>query len=334
MHQTIKVAVTGASGQIGYHVCKNLIASGYHVKALVKSEPDYLKTMPLEFIKGDMLDPDSLFRLVSDTDYVIHLAARVVLRKDKSGLTQKVNIDGVNHLLQASLANGVKRVVHFSSIHAFKPLLHLPVMDEQNPLATDYDILYEFTKATAQFNAIEFSKKHPLEIIILNPTAVIGPEDFKPSNTAKALTDMYLGKLPFLPDGGFDWVDVRDVADAAVKALYNGQSGESYLLAGEYLKWGVIARMVSQLTGKKLPTKTLPLALLKPIGSLMEIYSDITATKPVFTKEAILHLEHAHPNISSAKAEKELGFKSRPLVETIEDTMKWLKATGKIKGEF
>lgn len=334
MHQTLKVAVTGASGQIGYHVCKKLIATGYHVKALVKSPPVYLKVLPIEFVQGDMLDPESLHQLASDTDYVIHLAARVVLRKDKTGLTQKVNIEGVNLLLQACLANRIKRLVHFSSIHAYKPVLHHPVMDEQNPLAIDSGILYEFTKAKAQQNVFDFCQKNPLEVIILNPTAVIGPEDFKPSNTAKALIDMYQGKLPFLPDGGFNWVDVRDVAEAAVNALHRGQSGESYLLAGEYLKWNVIAGMVSQLTGKKIAAKTLPLALLKPVGSMMEIISDITGTKPVFTKEAILHLEHAHPNVSAAKAIRELGYKSRPLKETIEDTMRWLKATGKIKGEF
>lgn len=334
MDKKLKIAVTGATGQIGYHVCKSLINNGYQVNALVRNVPEYLKKLDIQFVNGDVLDKTSIEQLCRDADYMIHLAAMIILRKDKSGHAQKVNIEGVQNVLEICQQAGILRLVHFSSIHAYSPDFQKPVMDETNPLATDSKIHYEFSKSTAQRNAIEFSKHNSLEVIVLNPSGVIGPEDFKPSNTGKALADIYHGKLPFLPDGGFNWVDVRDVADAAVNALHLGRSGESYLLAGEYMHWRDIASIVRQVSGKKISTNTLPLAFLKPVGSMMEIVSDITGTPPVFTKEAILHLENAHPNVSAMKAKTELGFNNRPIAVTIEDTLRWLKENGKLKGNF
>lgn len=318
------VAITGASGHIGYHVCKSLLASGYRVRALIRQEVPYLTALPIDCIRGDLLDKMALHQLMEGADAAIHLAARIVLDSHDRQYTRTVNIDGVDQILQVCLTNKVKRLVHFSSIHAYISDKTKPVMDESNPLALHSPILYEQTKATAQQRAIAFASTHPLEIVVLNPTAVIGPEDFKPSRTGKALADMYAGKLPFLPDGGFNFVDVRDVADAAVRALTQGQSGESYLLAGQFSDWRHIGSIIRSHTNTRLSLKTLPLSVLKPVGSLMEWYGRMTGNSPIFTREAILHLEHAHPQVSAKKAREKLGFQSRPLSETIIDTIDWL----------
>src|SRR5690606_2738302 len=152
---------------------------------------------------------------------------------------------------------------YFSSVHAFSEFpLDVP-LDETRPLAFNSRMVYDQTKAEAMDLAFRFAAEKNMEVLALCPTAVIGPFDFEPSLTGQMLLDFYRRKIPVLVPGGFDWVDVRDVADAAVAALRKGRSGEAYLLSGNYATMTGLAERIHKITGKPVPKLIAPGWLLR-----------------------------------------------------------------------
>jgi len=323
----MKFAVTGASGHIGANLCRTLIEQGHHVKVLINNYSKSLDQLDVQVIKGNMLDANSLTNLISDSEIVIHLAATISIngRTDKDLLA--INVEGTGNLLNCIREYPVRRLIHFSSIHA---IVHEPIdspLDETRELALEDHILYNKSKAISEKMVLE-AAEDGIDAVIINPTSVVGPYDFRPSLMGKALLQIVNKKLPGLVTGGYDWVDVRDVVDGTIKAIDRGRSGQSYLLSGTWMSLPDLAKLIGNLTGDQPNWKIIPYWLAELGVPFLKAYARIRGSDPLYTRESLEILKTSHRMISSGKAKKELGYHSRPLEETIRDTLEWFRTNG------
>jgi dihydroflavonol-4-reductase len=316
------IAVTGASGHIGNVVCRLLSEKGYRVKAMYHSNQTSLQGLALEIVQGDVLNKADLARLIDGCDVVINCAAIISIHGDPTGIVFKTNTEGPKNIVEISKAKGVKKIIHISSTHAVKEIPATLAFDESRSYKTSSDYAYDYSKAQGEQIMLSGAGKG-LEVVVLRPSSVIGPHDFKPSEMGKALLDFYLQKIPFLPHGGYDFVDVRDVAQSIVAAIDKGTRGEIYLLSGKYYSLKTIANLVHTVTGKKIPQKVLPYWLLKSVLPLISVYSRMTHAKPLFTIESIDALKNGHPNMDHSKAAAQLGHRCRPIEESLYDFYRW-----------
>lgn len=207
----MKVAVTGASGHIGNNVCRELLNRGHQVVALVHQDTKALNGLDVELVAGDISDPDSLDMLLYAADAVCHLAAIISISGSQKGKVHEINVGGIEHVIDSVLRNKVKRMCHLSSIHAHQSPGVNEIMNEQSPYSTAQNSAYDLSKAMGESLVIGAREKN-LATTIFNPTAVIGPFDFKPSLSGKLILRLCKGQILALSPLGFDWVDVRDVA--------------------------------------------------------------------------------------------------------------------------
>jgi dihydroflavonol-4-reductase len=318
----MKIAVTGASGHIGANLCRELIHQGHSVKALIHKNNHGIKELPLEFVKGDLTDPSSLSSLVQGTEVVFHLAAVISIQVKKEEELFEKNVGGTKNIIKAAQEEGVQRFIHFSSIHA---LVHEPfdqILDENRALALKDRIQYSRSKALAEL-AVAEAVKEGLDAVILNPSAVIGPLDYAPSLLGRALILMYGGKIPALVRGGYDWVDVRDVAKAAVTSIEKGETGERYLLSGHWKTLCELAEMICEINGEKFKTLTCSTGVARIGLPLLNLYCKLSGTQPLYTKDSLKILKTGHSHVSCEKANRCLGYKARSIEETLRDTFDW-----------
>ncbi len=247
------VAVTGASGHIGASLVRDLLSQGRRVRVLVHTDRRALEGLDVEVVSGDICDLDYLKASFSNIETVYHLAAVVSIYGNKWPLFENVNVEGTRNVVQACLDCGVKRLVHFSSIHAISQQpLDMPV-DETSPLVPCRRYMpYDSSKAESE-KEIYKGIQQGLDSVILSPTGVLGPYDFKPSLTGEVLLKMARGTLPGLVNGGFDWVDVRDITRAAVRAEQTAPAGVRYILSGHWASVKELAMLVEEITGTPAP---------------------------------------------------------------------------------
>ncbi|MBE0675254.1 MAG: NAD-dependent epimerase/dehydratase family protein [Bacteroidales bacterium] len=319
----IKVAVTGASGHVGTNLCRMLLKSGYSVKVLIHNRLEGLEGLNIEFVKGDVTSIPDLRKLCEGCTVVYHLAACISIRKtDQRCLV--VNAGSCEILLSAARSEGVRRIIHFSSIHAFNQEPHDELLDESRDLELNSSVSYNRSKALGQKIMIEGSSDGP-EVVVLNPTAILGPYDFQPSLLGNAVIRFYKGQNPSLIPGGYDWVDVRDVCSAAINAIDKGVPGECYLLSGSWKSLKDMANTIEKLGGHKTPWLNLPWWLAHVGAVVLNMHTTLTGGVPLYTSMSLDTLKESHRNISSAKAARDLGYNSRPFEETMADTIRWFK---------
>jgi dihydroflavonol-4-reductase len=319
----MKIAVTGASGHVGNNLCRMLIDQGHQVKALIYQDTDGLTGLQMEQVNGDITSESDLANLCSGCEVVFHLAAYISIRTNDP-VCKKINVDSCMNLIKAAKSTGIKKIIHFSSIHAVQQEPLAAELNETRELSLSSTVSYDNSKALSHKIMIEASSED-LEIIVLNPTAIIGPNDFKPSLLGNALIRFYNGKNPVLIPGGYNWVDVRDVCAAAISAIKHGIAGESYLIGGSWQSLRTLVHEIEKLGGQKAPRLELPiwLALLgTPFFNLQSIFSK---KPPLYTSVSLLTLNNSHKNISCQKAKSQLGFNPRPFSETLSDTIAWFR---------
>lgn len=317
------IAVTGASGHVGANLCRMLTSRGHKVKALIHNSSRGLEDLDLEFINGDVTSETDLRSLCNGCDTVFHLAALISIRK-RDSRCDDVNTLSCTRLLDAARSEGVRRIIHFSSIHALSPFPLDGVLDENRPLALSGNASYDRSKAYGQKIMIEGSADGP-EVIVLNPTAIIGPNDFRPSLLGNAVIRFYQGRNPSLIPGGYDWVDVRDVCLTAINAIDNGVPGECYLVAGSWQSLKNMADTIERLGGHRAPRLCLPMWIASVGAVFLNLHATITGAIPLYTTMTLETLKDSHRNISHDKAARVLGHKSRPFEETMADTVQWFK---------
>lgn len=327
----MKIALTGCTGHIGYNICKTLLSEGHQLNLLVRGNARPFIDKNVKYFKGDLHDMDALSRMMDGVDYVYHLAAMIALDGETEEQVFPVNVDGVQNILTAFKDSGAKRLIHFSSIHAYQQLPRSEKLDENRALVEQSLMVYDRSKAKAQKLVQEYCGEHNLECIILNPTSVTGPEDKFDSLQGAAIKDLYNGKVPVVMNYGFDWVDVRDVVSAAINAMTMGQIGESYILSGKYQSVKELAQLVKIAGGSKRRRPNMPIWVMSATLPLIRLWSKILRQPPLFTKETILTLKEGNTMISSDKASRDLGYNFRSTQETVTDLVNYFKEKGDLK---
>ena len=319
----MKVAITGASGHIGNCLVRELKKQGAEIKVLIHNFRNDLDELDIELIEGNLLEPESLNKLCNGVDVVFHLAARIAIENRYSPQVYKTNVTGTKNIIKAANYGGAKKFIHFSSIHAFQTQSSDPILDESRSMVETNKTIYEFTKAEGEREIMK-AVKEGLNAVVLNPTAVIGPFDYRGSLLGQAIIGIYQNKLPFLVSGGYNWVDVRDVVSASIKAIESGRKGEKYILSGEYCSLGELSAMISKISGCRIPV-IVPVSLARLACPFFQIYSSITKKEPLYTYQSLDILVNSPVNISNEKARKELGYEPRPLEQTLKDTFDWYR---------
>ena len=332
----MKCVVTGASGHIGNVLVRDLINKNYDVKAFVlKSENvDYLKELNVEICYGDVRDLESLKEAFRGVDIVFHLAGIIYIGTVNKMFIYSVNIDGTKNVLQACREEKVKKLVYTSSVHAIPEKPKDEIITETKEFSEDkVKGIYAKTKAAATKYLIENVSQdleNNPEIIIVHPSGVIGPYEYIPSNLGQLVIDCANKKIGAYLDGGYNFVDVRDVANGIVLAAEKGKNGECYILAGHKVSVKELMKEIEKYTKVKMPSFKIARWFAYATGFLSEIYYKIIKQKPLFTSYAVYTLG-TNCNFSNEKAEKELGYTIRPIDETIKDTVDWFKRIEKIK---
>ena len=330
MSKSLKIGITGGSGHIGHNLIAKLSESEHELRVLVHKTDVRIKSHNISCFKGDIVSFESMLDFCKDLDVIIHLAALISIGSFSRKRVFDTNLLGTKHIVNAARQCGVNRFIHFSSIHA---LVHEPFdeeMDESRDYAINSWVDYEKSKAVAEKWVME-QNSTDFEVIVLNPTSVIGPEDPQPSYMGEFQQLALNGKIPGVIPGGYDWVDVRDIVDATIKSVTSGIPGNRYLLSGN---WHTIKELSDILLGygeKKRSLPVMPLWLTKLGIPFLNIYAWLTGSRPIFSKESLYILQHSNRFISNEKARKTLGFKPRPLTETLKDSYIWFKNQNLVK---
>lgn len=292
-----------------------LRADGHEVRALVRANRRGLDGLGLEFVDGDLADGAALARAFAGAELVFHLAARISIVPGDDAEVHAVNVVGTRNVVAACLAARVGRLVHFSSIHALCPAPHDVPIDETRPLTSGNVPPYDHSKAAAEREVLAGIERG-LDAIVVNPTAILGPHDYAPSAMGRVLLDLYHRRLPALVDGGFDWVDVRDVVSGAVAAATRAKTGARYLLSGEHKSVRELAALVEEVTGVRAPRLVSPMWLARVGAPFATAVARIAKRQALFTSHS-LHALRNHQLVSHDKATRELDYAPRPLRETL-----------------
>jgi dihydroflavonol-4-reductase len=325
------VAVTGAAGHIGANLVRSLLAQGRQVRALVREHTAGIEGLPVEVVRCDVTDVEACRRALAGAAIVYHLAARISVGWDPPWPVEAVNLGGTRNVVEACLACGVQRLVHFSSIHAFSAEPVDGTIDESRPLVANqpHALVYDRTKAEAE-RQVKAAVARGLDAVIVNPSSVIGPFDFAPSAMGEVLIDLFHGRFPALVGGaGFNWVDVRDVVASALLAECRGRRGEHYLLTGHWLSLVDLAQLWGKVSGAKVPRLVAPMGLARAAAPFAATWARLWGRRPLFTSDSLRVLRN-HRHISHACANAELGHNPRPLEETLRDTYQWFRQAGKL----
>lgn len=329
--------ITGANGFLGNNLIRRLSQNpDNEIRALVSSldRADALKGLNCKIFAGDVTRPDSLAEIFDVPKnakvYVIHCAAIVYIKSKPNPAVRAVNIGGTKNIVDKTLAIGAK-LVYVNSVHAIPELPDGKVMTEIahfDPAKVEGE--YAKSKAEAAQLVLDAVKNRGLDACIVHPSGIMGPYDYKISHLTQLIIDTMTGRLKAGVKGGYDFVDVRDVVDGIIAACEKGKAGECYILSGHYVSVPDLLKMIAEASGRK-PVKTfLPLWLAELTAPLSEIYYNIKKQPPLYTKYSLYTLR-SNANFSHAKADRELGYHSRPTKETIVDTVQWLKQNRKYK---
>ncbi len=323
--------VIGAAGHIGNVLVRELSNRGRKVRALILPGEDRspLLDSKSEIVEGNVLDYSSLLEAMDGVEVVFHLASLVAIVPDQYPQMQKVNVEGTANVVKACIEKGVRRLIYTSSIHAYGHPDPNIIIDERLPFDLSGDG-YDRTKAEASKIVIE-AAKNGLNAVVLAPTGVLGPYDFKRSEMGE-MTYYWMKKSPtFSIKGAYDFVDVRDVVEAHIKAIDKGEAGEAYLLPAHRISVRDYRAMVQKAAGANGLEIFVPTWLVRAVAPFAEWLYRLQKKRPRLTRYAVNTLL-SNSRISGEKAAKVLDFHPRPLDETVKDSVKWWSENGmKIK---
>lgn len=324
------VAVTGATGHIGANLVRALVDKGVPTRCLVHVSYSGIDGLPVEKVHGDLRDLDSLCQAFQGVDVVYHLAASISLSMGDWRRLEETNVHGTRNVIEACRRAGVRRLVHFSSIHALmQEPIDVPV-DESRPLVDSHGCPpYDRSKAASE-REVRRAIEAGMDAVIIYPTAVFGPYDYLPSFFGEALMSIASRKIPALVVGGFDWVDARDVAAAAITAESKAPAGACYLMSGHWVSMCDIAAMIAEITGVNTDKFVCPLWVAHVGAPFIMAASRFNGRRPLYTSVSLRALK-SNRNISHEKATRDLGYQPRPFHETLADTLRWFEANGQLK---
>jgi dihydroflavonol-4-reductase len=307
--------VTGGAGHLGTNLASELLSAGLAVRVVDCREPTTAIRLGAEWVNADVRDLVAMRRAFDSAEVVYHLAAIISVAGGRWGLVESVNVGGVRTVAHAALSAGVRRLVHCSSIHAFD-LAGGGVIDESYPRATGRRVpAYDRSKAAGEVELRRVVERG-LDAVVVNPTGVIGPVDEAPSRMGTVLLALWQGRLPALVPGGFDWVDVRDVVAAMRSATDRGRTGSSYLLPGHRRSVIELAELAAQCSGGTVTRRTVPGWTVRACSPVASLIARAVPHPLLPTGEALRALRE-FPVVDGRKAASELGYRPRPIAETI-----------------
>jgi dihydroflavonol-4-reductase len=327
-----KVLVTGATGFIGANVARALVERGEEVRVLVRPTSDRgnLAGLPLEVAIGDLRDADAVRRAVRGCRRVFHVAADYRFwARDPREIYQS-NVDGTVHVMDACLEAGVERVVYTSTVGTIG-LAALPApCDETTPLLEgQLTSHYKRSKLEAEKAALSYAARG-LPVVVVNPSAPVGPWDGKPTPTGQLIVDFARGKLPAIVDTGLNIVHVRDVAEGHLLAAERGRVGERYILGNRNMTLAEIVAELAEIIGRPAPRLRLPYAVAWTAGALSTALSNwITHRPPAVALEAV-RMARRRMFFDATKAVRELGLPQTPPRAAFEDAVAWFEEKGLI----
>ncbi|MBN9588985.1 MAG: NAD-dependent epimerase/dehydratase family protein [Alphaproteobacteria bacterium] len=325
------VLVTGATGFVGSAVARALVARGFHVRALMRANANRLNIARLdcEPVIGDMRDCASMTAALKGARYLFHVAADYRLWARDPQEIERNNLEGARATMAAALAAGVERVVYTSSVAALKPggsavdetARHTP----QTVIGT-----YKRSKLLAEREVERMIAQEGLPAVIVAPSTPVGQRDIKPTPTGRIIVEAAAGRMPAFVDTGLNLVHVDDVAEGHILALERGRVGENYILGGHDVMLRQMLGDIAFLSGRRPPTIKLPRAPLFPLAWAAEAAARVTGKEPFLTADALRMSRH-RMFFSSAKAERELGYKARHYRQGLEDALAWFAQNGYLK---
>jgi dihydroflavonol-4-reductase len=324
----MRLFVTGATGFVGAHVARAAAAQGAQLRLLTRATS---KTSNLpkdaDLVVGDLREPASFASALQGCDAVIHVAADYRLWVPDSAEMYKANVEGTRELLRLAREAGVRRVVYTSSV-ATMGFHGDAVVDEETPVSEAAMIgHYKRSKWLAEQAAIEAARGGQ-EVVILNPTTPIGALDTKPTPTGRIVVDFLNKNFPAYVETGLNLVDVEEIARMHLVALERGRAGERYILGGENLTLKAILDRLAAITGLPSPTMKVPHAVAMAFAFFDEnITGKLRGKEPRATVEAV-RMGKKMMFASSAKAERELGWRVLPVDDALRAAVEWFVANG------
>ncbi|MBN2465568.1 SDR family oxidoreductase [candidate division WOR-3 bacterium] len=324
--------VTGATGHVGNVLVRELVSRGHGVRAVVQpaETSEAIAGLDVEMVRADVRDYGSLVRAFAGADLVYHLAGVITISGGQARLLEDVNVRGASNVARACREAGVRRMVYTSSVHALAvppPGVALCETTEFRPEALDGD--YARSKARASIE-IRKSVEQGLDAVMVFPSGIIGPYDFRLSEMGHLFSDFVRGRLRVYVDGAYDFVDVRDVVAGLMLAAEKGRRGEGYILSGERSTVRDLLVLLQQATGIRSRARRLPMRLARFAAWFAPAYYRLRHAKPRFTSYSLRVLA-SNCLMSCAKAARELGYAPRPLQETVRNTIEWFVATGRLQ---
>jgi dihydroflavonol-4-reductase len=324
--------VTGATGFVGSAVARRLLAEGFAVRVLARPGSDRrnLAGIEVEVAEGSLTDAASLQRACAGCAALFHVAADYRTWAPRPQELYEANVEGSRALMRAALQAGVRRVVYTSSVAVLGIPKDGTPGDESTPVTVD-DMIghYKRSKYLAEEAVREFVGQG-LQVVIVNPSTPIGPRDLKPTPTGRIVVDAASGKMPAYVDTGLNIVHVDDVAEGHWLAYGKGRVGERYVLGGTDMSLRRILETIADIVGRQPPKIRLPHAAVMPVAYVAEGLARLTGKPPVATVEEV-RMSKKLMFFSSAKAQRELGYRIRPAREALEDAVRWYRDNGYIK---
>jgi dihydroflavonol-4-reductase len=329
----MKAFVTGATGFVGSHVAQLLCAQGADVRLLVRptSRTENIADLKADRATGDLRDPASLKKAMQGCEFVFHVAADYRLWVRDPEDMYRCNVEGTRAIIQAAQESGVRRVIYTSSVATMGFTTTGHIADENSPVSLQ-DMVgpYKRSKFMAEQVALE-AGRNGANVVVVNPTTPIGEQDIKPTPTGRIIVDFLKRKFPAYVDTGLNLADVKEVARGHLLALERAVPGQRYILGGENLTLKQILDKLSALTSLPSPRMKVPHAVALGFAAFDQLFTGfILGKEPRATIDAV-RMGRKKMFASSARAERELGFKVLPVDAALGRAIHWFQTHGYVE---
>jgi len=328
----MKTLVTGTTGFLGAALLRELIADGRDVRVLVRPDADRsnIEGLDAEVVTGDLRDRDSLTAALQGCEVLYHAAAYYSLWSRDKRTMYDINVQGTRNILEAAMTENVRKVVYTSTVGCIGLWPDGRPADEQTPL--DPAILcndYKLSKYQAEQAALEFAGRG-LPVVVVNPSAPVGPRDIKPTPTGQLILDFINGKMPAYLDTGLNLIDVRDCARGHLLAESKGNVGERYILGNRNLSLHEILLALEKITGIPAPRIKMPYWVAYAAGWICETVSDVITHQPPAVPLGGVKMAKHKMYFDASKAVRELGLPQNSVVRALEDAVQWMQEHGMV----
>jgi dihydroflavonol-4-reductase len=332
----MKCFVTGASGFIGANLVHELVARGHRVKALLRPESDARGLYGVEFqrVTGDILDRKVLDREMEGCDWCFHVAATYQLWMKNYAPMYETNVEGTRNVLEAAGNAGCRRIVYTSSVGTIglpkkKKGQFMPTDELEKVSDGQMSNDYKRSKFRAESVAMDLFRKKGLPVIIVNPTAPVGPRDVKPTPTGQLIVDFLNRRMPAYLDTGLNWVHVRDVAIGHILAAEKGRFGDRYILGNAQGNWTMreMLKALEEITGIPAPRMKVPYWVAYQAAQINEMISFVTGNPPRAPLAGVRMAKYKMW-FNPGKAIRELGLPQTPPKQALADAVEWFRANG------